>query len=259
MTKLIETQTRLEAWVAGTRHLMENGPTLNMILSIAAPRSDGPLGKVARDSLNELYAELDQYPVHTVAETIFPGWAYQRKGLEAMFESYLAEYDAIKERGDGDWGRYAERLMRRKDAEGKVYNPLERLIGKMRRQTELRGPQSSCYEIGIAEGEFELPLYKAETDSKRTRGGPCLSHLSFKLFQQKVHLTATYRSHDYRFKVPGNLLGLARLQDCVAQEVGVDVGELVVHSTYAYLESGKGKDKLRAVVLGLAKALAEKK
>ena len=71
-------------------------------------------------------------------------------------------------------------------------------------------------------------------------GGPCLSHLSFKLFQKAVHLTALYRSHDYSYKVQGNLLGLARLQCCVAREVGRSIGSLTVHSSYAYLSKSKG-------------------
>ena len=56
-----------------------------------------------------------------------------------------------------------------------------------------------------------------------------------------MHLTAIYRSHDYRYKALGNLLGLARLQACVANEVGVQLGTLVVHSIYAYLETGRGR------------------
>ncbi len=71
-------------------------------------------------------------------------------------------------------------------------------------------------------------------------GGPCLSHLSFKLFQDAVHLTALYRSHDYRYKAPGNLLGLARLQGCIAHEVDRSIGNLTVHSSYAYLDGSKG-------------------
>ena len=80
-----------------------------------------------------------------------------------------------------------------------------------------------------------MPLHSPADDGARRMGGPCLSHLSFKLLDGAVHLTAFYRSHDYRYKVPGNLLGLARLQDCVAREVGGSAGSLVVHSSYAYL------------------------
>ena len=54
-----------------------------------------------------------------------------------------------------------------------------------------------------------------------------------------MYLIALYRSHDYSYKVPGNLLGLARLQGCVAQEVGRDIGSLTVHSSYAYLNGSK--------------------
>ena len=52
-------------------------------------------------------------------------------------------------------------------------------------------------------------------------------------------MTALYRSHDYRYKVPGNLLGLARLQGCVARETGQAMGTLVVHSSYAFLNGSK--------------------
>lgn len=52
-------------------------------------------------------------------------------------------------------------------------------------------------------------------------------------------MIALYRSHDYRYKVPGNLLGLARLQGCVVREVGGSVGSLTVHSSYAYLNGSK--------------------
>ena len=41
------------------------------------------------------------------------------------------------------------------------------------------------------------------------------------------------------YKVPGNLLGLARLQACVANETGLGIGGLVVHSTYAFLNGPK--------------------
>ena len=103
----------------------------------------------------------------------------------------------------------------------------------------MSGPKNSCYELGVAEGEYDLPLHSTAEDGSRRMGGPCLSHLSFKLFEGAVHLTALYRSHDYRYKVPGNLLGLARLQSCVAHEVGRDIGPLVVHSSYAYLTGSR--------------------
>ena len=109
----------------------------------------------------------------------------------------------------------------------------------MRSEVAKTAAKASCYELGVTEGEYDLPLYNTTQDGARRMGGPCLSHLSFKLFEGAVHLTALYRSHDYRYKVPGNLLGLARLQACVAREVGPEIGCMVVHSSYAYLRGPK--------------------
>lgn len=120
------------------------------------------------------------------------------------------------------------------------------MIDKMNNERVSIGTKISCYELGVAEGEYDVPLYFPVEDGSRRRGGPCLSHLSFKLFSGAVHLTALYRSHDYTYKLPGNLLGLARLQACVARETEQCIGALVVHSTYAYL-SGK-KSELRKLI-----------
>jgi hypothetical protein len=50
-------------------------------------------------------------------------------------------------------------------------------------------------------------------------------------------LTAIYRSHYYIERALGNILGLAQLLTFVAAEVGVDVGSLVCHSTYAVIDT----------------------
>ncbi len=242
MTTLVSAPTRLEAWLVATEFLLERGRALNVILSTASPGSDGEIARQARSLIDEFYASEKKYPLHTIAETIFPAWEYRHRGLRGVFETYGEEY-AVLQHGDPQrWGTYAHRLVRRRTATGESVNPLEGLIKKMRSevQQENRGSYRSCYELGVAEGEYDLALYNTVDDQGRRRGGPCLSHLSFKLDEGSVHLTALYRSHDYRYKVLGNLLGLARLQACVANEVGLGIGELVVHSTYAYVDLSKG-------------------
>ena len=180
--------------------------------------------------------------MHSVAETIFPGWSYRKHGLQGVFEIYPnKEYPLIKKHPSISWGTYAYRLLRRPDAHGNLINPLEQLLDKMRKEVAVSGTKRSCYELGVAEGEYDLPLYSTAHDGTRHRGGPCLSHLSFKIVDKKVHLTALYRSHDYRYKVPGNLLGLARLQAFVARETNQRVGSLVVHSSYAFLNGAKAR------------------
>jgi hypothetical protein len=100
----------------------------------------------------------------------------------------------------------------------------------------------AAYEMNMVESHdmLEIPIYAAETDAKRTRGQPCLMHLSFKLVptQERVMLTVMYRNHYYIEKALGNLIGLAQLLSFVAAEAGVGVGSLICHSTLAELDSG---------------------
>ena len=236
MAKLIEVDTRLDAWMQAVDYLLDQGPMLNLILAIGSPATGG--SNVAIDGF--LTGE-SQLPMHNVAETIFPGAEYQRRGLRGVLDFYPDKvYPAIKKHPAIRWGTYAYRLVRRRNADGKHVNPLKQLIDKMKSEAAKPGPKRSCYELGVAEGEYDMPLYSPAQDETRRMGGPCLSHLSFKLFQEAVHLTALYRSHDYSYKAPGNLLGLARLQACVAHEVDRSIGSLTIHSSYAYLKGSKG-------------------
>src|SRR5262249_9798940 len=132
------------------------------------------------------------------------------------------------------WGTYAQRILRRVIRKGNQYNPLADLIQKMRQKQPVR----ASYELGLGLSS-ELATHDDDEDRRSRLGGPCLSHLSFKLIEKKVHLTAVYRSHYYIHRAYGNLLGLARLQSFVAQQVDVSTGPLVCHSTMALLEHGQ--------------------
>ena len=239
MVKLIEADTRLDAWTEGVEFLLENSPSINLILAIRSPIGNGSLS-VADQRIDKFLQDEKQLPIHTVAETVFPGWQYRKRGLRGVFEIYPdKEYPLLKKRRPNSWGTYAYRLVRRRAAHGDLMNPLEQMIDKMKKEIAIKRSKKSCYELGITEGEYDLPLYNTAKDGTRRMGGPCLSHLSFKLIDGAIHLTALYRSHDYRYKVPGNLLGLARLQACVARETDQGVGSLVVHSSYAFLNGAK--------------------
>jgi thymidylate synthase len=257
VTRVFPAETRLEAWLDATRSLLEDGPTLNIILSIASPATEGEAGLAARAILDRFYAAENQPPLHTVAETIFPGWAYRRRGLAGMRKAYGDEYELLKRANPQHWGTYAHRVLFRTTSTGEIVNPLQALIDKMRAELNRpsRGAFRSCYELGIAEGAYDIPLHNT-VDDRNLLHGPCLSHLSFKLWKRTVHLTAVYRSHDYRWKVPGNLLGLARMQACVASEIGGAIGTLVVHSTFAYFEHSKGG--LREAIAEVGRVMPEK-
>lgn len=256
MVKLIEADTRLDAWMRGAAYLLDHDPALNLILSIRFP-SRSSNDPTATERIDAFLAAAGQLPMHSVAETIFPGYEYTRHGLRGVLEIYPERvFPSIEKHPSIRWGTYAQRLVRRNAAAGKQINPLEQMIDKMNDELAAARTKKSCYELGIAEGEYDLPLYSPAQDGTRRMGLPCLSHLSFKLFDDAVHLTALYRSHDYLYKVPGNLLGLARLQACVARETHQDVGSLVVHSSYAFLT--RSKARLRALLHDLRHTTAAK-
>lgn len=245
MIQVFRASTRLEAWVAAVEYLLgQKGKfDLNVVLDIEQPTVATPKDRALSARLDEHYRERDMYPIHTVAETIFPGWQYRRNGLDGVFRQYIDEYQLMKPGTPDSWGTYAHRLVRREGKDGKPINPLENLITKMRAQHEREqgGKFRSFYEISAVDVAQDIPLLDSGKDTIKPRRMPCMSHLSFKLVAGQVHLTAMFRYHDYRFKVPGNLLGLARLQACVAQEVGAVTGELTVVSTFASIDATAGQ------------------
>jgi hypothetical protein len=231
--KLIPSATLAEAWLDAAEHLLARPDWVDttVVLHIDDPKRIRRADRSVAETLDAFLISHDQHSHHTVAETIFPGYEYVRRGVDGVFKTYPDQiFPRIKSHPDSRrWGTYAQRILRRVDAEGKRYSPLEDMIGKMRQKK----PVKASYELGLA---FDIATYDDDEHRSSRMGGPCLSHLSFKLIDEKVHLTAVYRSHYYIHRAYGNLLGLARLQSFVADQVGVTTGPLVCHSTMAMLE-----------------------
>lgn len=250
--------TRTKAWVAAARSILTSGETLNVVLSIENPAMDGALGAKSVGVLDALYASTNEKPIHTVAETIFPAWLYMRGGARGVFEGYPRQYRELRKLDSHTWGTYAGRMLLPPDETPDAPSPLEALVTKMRRFNKAGGQKwKAAYELAVLGDAQELALHDNSRDAKRLRGAPCLSHLSFKLFEGRVHLTALYRSHDYLYKVPGNLLGLARLQAFVASEAGAGIGGLVVHSTLAFVGGKNGRRDLARVLSALEASMHE--
>ncbi len=235
--KLIPTTTLAEAWLSAAEHLLEQREWVDttVVLHIEEPTRIGPEDRALAETLDAFLVAHDNQSNHTVAETIFPAYEYLRSGVDGVFKNYPEQiFPRIKSHpGSRRWGTYAQRMLRRVDRDGKQYNPLENLIEKMRQ----KNPVKASYEIGLGV-ELDLATYDDDEDGMSRLGGPCLSLVSFKLIEKRVHLTGVYRSHYYIHRAYGNLLGLARLQAFVAEQVGASTGPLVCHSTMAMLEHG---------------------
>jgi hypothetical protein len=229
----ISARTRTQGWLdAAYKLLKADSRIYNLILEIEEPGRTTPTDALIDRRVDDFLRSHDHHPLNTVAETIFPATEYRLRGIQGVYDYADTIYPLIK--SESPWGTYALRLTRRG-----TLNPLEILIQKARHQLELRGTKYAVYELSAGPETQELALYIAETDHSKVIGGQCLSHISIKLGPRPdyaVYLTALYRYQYFGQKALGNLLGLARLQACIARELGVPLGPLVCHATLAVLE-----------------------
>jgi len=236
------------AWLAAAQYLQTcpGRHAYNLIYAISRP---GELSNADRQIIKNYDAFAVKHGLGTattVANTIFPLDSYRSGGTDGLFNAYHQEvYSRVKK----GWGNYFDRMTRRRhsngqfilDQDGAPLNPLKSLVQKLRRRVETgRGPKGH-YELSVADEGYELATYLPERDKLMPRGGPCLSHVSFKLDDSNaIRLTAFYRSHYYVERALGNLIGLARLQTFVAAEAGCHIGSLTCIAASAYLEATSG-------------------
>lgn len=219
-------------WLAAANELL-HGDAYNVILDVENPCTHDKTDHSIIDLVNRFLVANDQYPITTVANTIFPRRMYQRHGAPQFYEEYLKTIDALT--SSKQWGRYFERMIRpMDDKNGDNFNPLARIIDKLKHSLDEGPSYKAAYEISI---------YDPAKDSNRLRNAQCLSYLSFKLHPaRKLLLTAVYRNHSYITRCLGNLIGLGWLMEFVAEQIGVEVGSLTVISTHAEIDMGADHD-----------------
>jgi len=234
-------RTRAGAWLKAAKLLRAQKERIyNLIVEIEESGAATPHSRGIEAAVDAFLRAHDCQPVHTVAETIFPATEYRTGGLAKVYDYARTIYPEIRHVQANCHGTYALRLVERRCSDGSTVVPLELLIEKLRSQLKLAGPQRAVYECDLGLAPLELKLYETESDSRNVRGGQCLSHVSLKLGpDRELYLTALYRYQYFVQKALGNFKGLARLQACIAREVGIPVGPLVCHATLAVLETQK--------------------
>lgn len=232
-------KTRAGAWLKAARILRNHKErAYNLIVEVEEPALATSQSRAIEARVEAFLLTHDCQPIHTVAETIFPAAEYVTGGLEKVLQYPKSIYPEIRSISANSQGTYALRLTERKCSNGSVMQPLDVLIDKLRRQLKQNGPQRAVYELDMGLEPLELKFYDPEVDHGNVRGGQCLSHVSLKLGpDRELYLTALYRYQYFIQKALGNFKGLARLQDCIAREVGITVGPLVCHATLAVLET----------------------
>jgi hypothetical protein len=230
--------TRSGAWLQAARRLLDNKERVyNLVVETERPDLATPQSRAIEARVDEFLRKHECQPVHTVAETIFPAVEYRLGGLAKVYDYPNSIYPEIRDVPANSRGTYALRLVQRLMSDGKPFNPLEFAINKLRKQLKTGHPQRAVYELDLDMEALELKFYDTEIDHGNVRGGQCLSHVSLKLGpNRELYLTAVYRYQYFVQKALGNFKGLARLQACIAREVGIPLGPLVCHATLAILE-----------------------
>jgi hypothetical protein len=241
--KAIEAATCVDAWLQGCSFLLEQPDwrAYTVVLEIADPLALPAPDRVVHDIIDGFLRRKGGMPISTVVNTIFPAQLYARYGAAGVYERYPALHPKIQCHDDArGWGTYAMRMIERIDRNGEKIRPLAHLVDKIGREARRSGGMRAAYELGIVDPLLDMPLYDPHSDRGYIMGGPCLSHVSVKLTKEHaVHLTGFYRSHYYVERALGNFFGLAHLQHFIAQEAGLALGPLVVHSSMAQLDTSK--------------------
>jgi hypothetical protein len=239
--ELIKGETCPSVWLKAVEHLTgcPAHEDFDVFLGIATPTIYSASDRVILDTVDAFLRDHGGSRVETVAETLFPLSDYLHHGAKGVYEVYPKRIQHIRSARSNDrrWGTYALRLLEpRLDPKKRKYVPLAALVTKIRDHGKYR----AAHELNIGPFEDDIEIYDPDRDRLRFYGGPCLSHLSFKVYDGRVRLNATYRSHFYVQRLLGNLIGLARLQFFVANESGLEVGPLTINSTFARLDTGGG-------------------
>jgi thymidylate synthase len=223
----------IEAWKKAANLILQRGELHNLSVTI-----DGPFA-LARNAVlplspRSIVAKADD--VFEVANTIFPAQLSSRAtDRDDLYNRYSAIMERLRKRrgGLGTWGTYFERLICFGTTQ---VNQLDRVINKLN-----TWPNAS--KTGLV-----FHTSSPETDSPRTRGGPCWHYGELLCHRDgKIDLFAVYRNQDYFNKALGNFIGLSDLLNFICLETGHQPGKLICNAAHAF--NGGRKSDLAALVL----------
>jgi len=235
---IVDEPTVIRAWISAASYLCRpSSPPSHMTVSA------GTTGEICRRQLQQLDACAAAAHVEhpsAVANMVLP-------------YSVMTTAGSVTSRLESGWSLLGRARRRGLRFSGWRHTYYERLTGhwmdrdSVIHQIKENRLRSIIEKINLWDRDVEAALY-AHTDSAsdklRPRGAPCLQYVQFRPFDSdKLELFALYRSHDYFSKSLGNMVGLQRLGEFVAEETGRKfVGETIfsVHPTYGTSKAALG-------------------
>lgn len=205
----------------------------NVIIDVVDPVARTSLSDPVVSTVDDFLKTHDKKRIQTVSNTIFPAGLYRRYGAPTFFKRFHTKVLPLV-RGKKRWsGYYFERMTDLPQPDGSSINQIWDIVER------IRNPSVKALN------RFELLVFDPARDvDNASFGGQCLSFVSLKLIgpvgQRKLSMTAMYRNHFYIEKLLGNLIGLGQLMKFIADEAGVEVGQLTIISTHAEVDTGRG-------------------
>ena len=254
-----------EAWLFALEHSLNQFKrrTVHLLMTVTQP---GLEMENIRHYVDTMLRHANKPSVDTVAQTIFPWELYDDPGVtwdpivtdtesridqaaSELYDRYLSILPMILSEPANDRGTYFSRMISwpGKDAYGT--NQLDQRISALRREHSNRRLTNNTIDIDLSVDCAADDTYTTGTQiyavtDQRTRGFPCLVHLSFTLLNGVLHCTAVYRHHYMMTKAYGNLVGLSHLMRFICQQTGFELGELVVNASLADCEPSLNPKKL---------------
>lgn len=221
---LIEETNLSRAWARAFMHIIDNpGKEISPLLVTLTGLTNGlPEEEPAiREALDDCLSSKEKQKVHTVANTIFPSstWKRSKGDRKILFEKYLKTLPRYKkrERNKNRRGIYFERLIAFGSGPENG-NQLEYIISKYKLNPSYRRSM------------FQASIFDPERDhvSSAQLAFPCLQHVSFvpQNKEKTLTLNAFYATQQIFEKAYGNYLGLCRLGDFMAGEMGLTLGRM---------------------------------
>lgn len=214
---IIEETNLSHAWSRAFLHIIDHsGKEVSPLLitltgfTNSMPKED----QAIRDALDNCLKINNEQSVHTVANTIFPASYWQRSNhnRNKLFDTYLENFPRIQALAPkkNKRGLYFERLIAYGSGPSNG-NQLEYIISQYKSRT---GVRRSMFQASIFD-----PARDHVIDPRIPF--PCLQHVSFIPQNKSLIMNAFYATQLLFNKAYGNYLGLCKLGDFMAHEMGL--------------------------------------
>ncbi len=214
---IIEETNLSHAWGRAFLHIIDNpGKNVSPLLITLTGFTNGMPNEdqAIREALDNCLKINSEQSVHTVANTIFPAsyWQRSKHDRSKLFDTYLENFPRIQALAPKKnyRGLYFERLIAFGSGPNNG-NQLEYIISQYKSRPRVR---KSMFQASIFDpARDHIPTAQIPF--------PCLQHVSFIPQEKTLTMNAFYATQKLFNKAYGNYLGLCKLGDFMAHEMGL--------------------------------------